>query len=253
MDRTSFHLPFTEQHVPKWPCPTCRNGHLTLAPKTLSYKQTFESSQDQDHEYWEPDWVRYVFSCLFTCSNADCKQAITCCGDGRVNYFEFEDDEHGWRQTTDDVFTPKYFNPPLVLMDIPANCPAEVTANLTKSFALYFADPGAALNCARAAVEALLTALGIKRFTIAKGKRRLIFLHQRIPLLPKKYEELKEMLLAVKWLGNAGSHDGDKLNSGDVRTTYDLLEHALSEIYEGKGKKLKAIAKKVNKKKGPLK
>jgi hypothetical protein len=60
------------------------------------------------------------------------------------------------------------------------------------------------------------------------------------------------MLFAVKWLGNAGSHDGEEANAGDVRTTYDLLEHALSEIYEAKGKKLKAVAKKVNKKKGPL-
>ncbi len=253
MDRTSFHLPFTEQHVPKWPCPTCGVGHLALAPKTLAHKETPDSLREHEHEAWEPDWIRYVFSCLFECTNADCKDIFACCGEGKVDFFEYEDEEHGWAQSSDDRFTPKYFNPSLVLMDIPKNCPPEATAHLTESFALFFADPGAALNCTRAAVEAVLTNLGIKRFLLSKGKRRPINLHQRIQLLPPKYDDVKEMLLAVKWLGNAGSHDGDKPNAGDVRTTYDLLEHALSEIYEAKGKKLKAIAKKVNKKKGPLK
>ncbi|WP_431256645.1 DUF4145 domain-containing protein [Roseateles chitinivorans] len=170
-----------------------------------------------------------------------------------MEFFEYEDEEHGWAQSSDDQFTPKYFSPALVLMDIPIKCPDEATAHLMESFAIFFADPGAALNCTRAAVEAVLTDLGIKRFVVVKGKRKPVNLHQRIQLLPPKHAELKDMLLAVKWLGNAGSHDGEKPNSGDVRTTYDLLEHALSEIYEAKAKKLKAIAKRVNKKKGPLK
>jgi Domain of unknown function (DUF4145) len=253
MDRTPFHLPFTETNVPKWPCPKCGAGHLALAPKTLVHKETPESLREHDHEAWEPDWIRYVFSCIFECTNADCKEVTSCCGEGQVAFFEYEDEEHGWAQSSDDRFTPKYFNPPLVLMDIPKNCPPEATSHLIESFALFFADPGAALNCTRAAVEAVLTNFGIKRFVLVKGKRKPVNLHQRIQLLPPKFDELKDMLLAVKWLGNAGSHDGEKPNVGDVRTTYDLLEHALSEIYEAKGKKLKAIAKKVNKKNGPLK
>jgi hypothetical protein len=252
MDRTSFHLPFTEQQVPKWPCPTCANGYLALMPKTLVRKETPESLREHSHAAWEPDWIRYVFSCVFECTNADCKEVVACCGDGAVDFFEYEDEEHGWVQSSDERFTPKYFNPPLVLMDIPKTCPPGAEVHLRDSFALFFADPGAALNCMRTAVESLLTNLGIRRFVIVKGKRRPVNLHQRIQLLPAKYQDVKEMLLAVKWLGNAGSHDGEEANAGDVRITYDLLEHALSEIYEAKGKKLKAVAKKVNKKKGPL-
>ncbi len=37
----------------------------------------------------------------------------------------------------------------------------------------------------------------------------------------------------------------------DVMDAYELTEHVLQEIYEPRIKKLKAIAKKVNKKKGP--
>lgn len=253
MDRTPFHLPFTETNVPKWPCPKCDVGHLALAPNTFVHKETPASLREHENEAWEPDWIRYVFSCIFECTNAECKEVISCCGEGQVAFFEYEDEEHGWAQSSDDRFTPKYFDPPLILMDIPKNCPSEATSHLIESFALFFADPGAALNCTRAAVEAVLTNLGIKRLVLVKGKRKPVNLHQRIQLLPPKFDELKKVLLAVKWLGNAGSHDGEKPNVGDVRTTYDLLEHALSEIYEAKGKKLKAIAKKVNKKKGPLK
>lgn len=253
MDRTPFHLSFTETHVPKWPCSKCGAGQLALAPKTLVHKETPESLREHEHEGWDPAWIRYVFSCIFECTNANCKEVVSCCGEGRLEFFEYEDEGHGPVQSSDDRFSPRYFNPPLVLMDIPGSCPPEATARLTESFALFFADPGAALNCTRAAVEAVLTNLGIKRFVLANGKRKPVNLHQRIQLLSPRYNELKEMLLAVKWLGNAGSHDGDKPNAADVRRTYDLLEHALSEIYEAKGQKLKAFAKKVNKKKGPLK
>jgi Domain of unknown function (DUF4145) len=253
MDRTPFHLPFTESRVPRWACPKCGAGQLALMPKTLVHKETPESLREHGHEAWEPGWIRYVFSCIFECTNTDCKEVVSCCGEGQVEVFEYDDDENGWAQSSDDRFTPKYFNPPLVLMDIPTNCPPEATSHLSESFALFFADPGAALNCTRTAVEAVLTNLGIKRFVLSRGKRKLVNLHQRIQLLPPKFDELKEMLLAVKWLGNAGSHDGEKPNTSDLITTYDLLEHALSEIYEAKGKKLKAIAKKVNKNKGPLK
>ena len=109
------------------------------------------------------------------------------------------------------------------------------------------------MNCARAAVEAVLTGLGVKRFSTSGGARKPINLHQRILMVPTKYKEVVELLLAIKWLGNAASHDGQPPGASDVRMTYDLLEHVLSEIYEGKGTALKAIAKKVNKKKGLVK
>jgi hypothetical protein len=253
MDRTPYQLPFSTDRVPAWSCPACRTGHLTLDEKHLVKSETAESLSEHKHEAWEPDWIRYVFSCIFQCGNPNCQEPVTCAGIGSVDIFNYEDEELGWAQSTDDRFTPQYFYPPLVLMDIPAKCSVEVCAHMAQSFALFFADPGASLNCARAAVEALLTDLGIKRFAVANGKRRPINLHQRIQSLPAKYQDLIDLLLAVKWLGNAGSHDGDKPTAADVRIMYDLLEHVLSEVYEGKGKKLKAIAKKVNKKKGLLK
>ena len=226
---------------------------MILQKESLINHESAASRREHDHEAWEPDWIRSVFACVFRCNNEACNEPVACSGAGRVNNFEGEDEELGWVQVSEDVFTPHYFFPSLVLMDLPKACPESVTEYLRESFALSFADPGAALNCARTAVEALMTALGIKRFALTKGKKRPLSLHQRLQLLPPKYQEQKDLLLAVKWLGNAGSHDGDKAATADVMLAYDLLEHVLSEIYEGKVKKLKAMAKKVNKKKGPAK
>lgn len=253
MDRTPYHLPFTSERIPHWRCPSCGIGHLTLDPKNLIFSETTESSRERKHEDWEPDWIRYVYCSVFQCSNATCKEMISSCGSGKVTLIEYEDQEFGWAQTSEESFTPKFFDPPLVLMDIPDKCPFDACAHLYESFALYFSDAGASMNCARAAVESVVTDLGVKRFAMANGKRRPINLHQRILLLSPKYKEVVDLLLAVKWLGNAGSHDGDPPKAGDLRITFDLLEHVLSEIYEEKGKKFKAIAKKVNKKKGPVK
>ena len=169
MDRTPFQTPFTEGYIPKWPCPKCSVGHLALAPKSLVHKETPESQREHEYEEWAPDWVRYVFSCIFECKNADCKELVASCGEGRVDFFEHEDEEYGLVQSSDCLFIPKYFNPPLILMDIPTECPREAAVHLMGSFALFFADPGAALNCTRAAVEAVLTNLGINRFVVTKG------------------------------------------------------------------------------------
>lgn len=61
------------------------------------------------------------------------------------------------------------------------------------------------------------------------------------------------MILAIKWLGNAGSHSRSKISFDDVLDAYEFLEHILQEVYVQKTKKLKARAKEVNKKKGPAK
>ncbi|KGX07035.1 hypothetical protein Y036_2896 [Burkholderia pseudomallei] len=253
MERTPYLLPFTRDHVPTWLCPVCRSGHLRLLRDSLAERESSASQKDHKHPDWEPDWIRGVFSCLFECNNEHCKDFVSCAGTSRVVATEVLDEEYGWAQQQEAHFYPKYFSPSLVLMDIPKGCPETVRKHLQESFALAYADAGAALNCVRAGIEAVLTDLGIARFKIQGNKRRIISLHQRIGNLPSRYDDQKQMLLAVKWLGNAGSHSGAEPDESDLRSAYDLLENVLTEIYDKKTEKLKAVAKKVNKKKGPAK
>lgn len=148
-------------------------------------------------------------------------------------------------------FKPLFFAPPLKLFDVPSAAPDEVQLELQHSFAQFFASPSAALNFARSAVEALLTKLGVKRFVVQKGKRRPLSLHARIDLLPAQYSHVKELLLAIKWLGNAGSHPGSNISTDDVLDAYELIEHVLGALFSGRSKAMKALAKQVNRRKGP--
>lgn len=188
---------------------------------------------------------------MLECSNNQCNEVVSSSGTGSVGNIEFVDDYGQLAQTYDEYFLPTSFEPFLNLIAIPGECRASVAIPLEESFKLFFSSSSAASNCVRIAIEELMTDLKVRRFVVIKGKRKPVSLHQRINLLPPKYGHLKEMIRAIKWLGNAGSHSTLNITPDDVLDAYDLTEHILQEIYEPKVKKLSALAKKVNKKKGP--
>src|SRR5690606_927123 len=125
--------------------------------------------------------------------------------------------------------------------------PTSVKAPLQDSFRLFFCSPPSASNCVRIALEELLTELGIKRFAVTGGKRRIISLHTRIGLLPTRYAELRDLLFAIKWLGNSGSHADSAISIDDVMDAYELIDHVLQELYAQRSKKAKELAKVINK------
>ena len=57
-----------------------------------------------------------------------------------------------------------------------------------------------------------------------------------------------EMLLAVKWIGNDGSHDAD-LTVDDVVEAAEMVEHVLKQIFD-ESKPLKTRAQAINRSKG---
>jgi hypothetical protein len=253
VDRHTLKFPFTLRSTPDWICPTCGKAPLRIRKDTF-FKEERWHSQDHSHEAWEPEWIEYVYSCLLICSNDQCKEVVASGGTGSVDW-DIQEDEHGEpEQVYEDHFRPKFFQPHLKLFPFPDGCPGSVTKPLEDSFSLFFSAPHAASNSVRIALESLLTELKIRRFNLTGGKRRFISLHQRIGLLPPKYAHLKDLILAIKWLGNAGSHDGAAdVTLDDVMDSYELTEHILQEVYAPKLAKLKKLAKKVNKKKGPAK
>ena len=82
----------------------------------------------------------------------------------------------------------------------------------------------------------------------SSGKR--LTLHARVDLIPAPYDVLKDNFKAVKWLGNAGSHAGDKPTAADVAQMYDIFEHALAKIFDDTDHRIKEMVKQVNLAKG---
>lgn len=253
MDRKALKLPFTLEKSNDWVCPTCRNGMLRIQEDTFHANEVRNSRDHSSHDAWDPERVQYVFSCMLVCKNDQCNETVSCAGVGgvesNVTYDENDDPDHLYN----DFFLPKFFEPHLKLINIPIGCPESVSTPLNDSFGLFFSLPSAASNNVRIAIEALLTELKVRRFNLNKNKRWFMNLHQRINLLPSKFSHLKDLMLAIKWLGNAGSHDNGKISKDDVMDSYDLLEHILHEIYAPKAKRIAASAKQGNKKRGRLK
>ena len=92
----------------------------------------------------------------------------------------------------------------------------------------------------------------IPRTTINKRRKRVsIPLHTRIEKFSEKKKKLSEYIMAIKWLGNAGSH-AEGVPRDELSNAFELVEAVLEEIYEGTHRRLSAYSKKVIKRKGPL-
>lgn len=245
-------FPFRNSIDSYYQCPTCNNGQLKIKGDTFCSNETRKSITSPSHPDFDADYVSYVYSCLFECTNSACKEIVASSGYGFVDWDIEVNDEGYQEQIYSDYFRPLHFHPALKIIDIPKNVPDEVKSIIENSFTVFFISPSSCVNHIRTSLEAVLTDLKIPKSTIGKNKKRqLLSLHSRISKLPTKYDNLKEILFALKWLGNSGSHtDSNKVSMSDAIDAYEFLDYLLSEVYEEKSEKIKKKAKKINKTKG---
>ena len=77
-------------------------------------------------------------------------------------------------------------------------------------------------------------------------KRVGLPLHARIIEYRKKNQQLADLLLAVKWIGNSGSHDS-KITKDDTLDAYRILEYVLTKLYSNNETELIKMATQINK------
>ena len=133
-----------------------------------------------------------------------------------------------------------------------ARTPKNILVEINKSFSLVFCDLNSSANHLRIAIESILTHLKVKRYN-KSGKRIPISLSKRIGKLPQKYEHLKQYFHAIKWLGNAGSHSGELLSVENIEEAHKMLIRILSGLFESKIDETEKIARRINKRRGPVK
>ncbi|AEF90867.1 hypothetical protein DelCs14_3880 [Delftia sp. Cs1-4] len=214
-------------------------------------RETSKSRAEQTHPSWEHEWVVSTFSCMLQCNQEDCGDMVACGGSGGYEVLNIPQEYGGVDTEEVEYFIPHFFYPALGLMDIPVECPESVSKHLKQSFLLAFSDPGASLNSIRSAIEALMSDLGVLKYR-EDDQKRPISLHARIESMPETFVKQKELLLALKWLGNAGSHEGGATKAQDMWYAFDVIEHVLSAVYDQKIQRLLTIARRVNRQKGPL-
>jgi len=208
------------------------------------------------HPEMEPEWIteRGVFA--LQCRNPKCQEAVVLIADGSVEEYwdeQIPSEYHKGRQYA-AFFTPRMFHPPLRYFTIPGDVPLPVSELIDESFSLAWSHQNASGNAIRRSVETLMSEFKIAKTVLNKrGKRQPSDLHARIEKFKAKNAECAELLLAIKWLGNAGSHGGKELKKSDLVDAYEIYEKVLNILYDSKAKSIVQKAKAINKRKGPKK
>ena len=244
---------------PTLPCPRCRGGTLKIVKKTIVKEETASSKTAHGREDWEPDWIEKRFIAMLTCANPNCGDGVFVCGKITTKENFSYSPEGTLDMDWEEYFVPSYFEPPPPVFPIPRECPNHVAEELSKAFALIWSDVGSGGNRLRVAVEALMNERKIQKKTKIKngpniGNFRRLTLHERIEKFAEKHQDAATQLMAIKWLGNTGSHAAlDVLTHDDLLDAFEHFEYALDLVYVKKSTALEKRAKDIIKMKGPVK
>lgn len=250
VDRILYTRHITKDEAPAWLCPTCGAGHFRLDSQSLNTSWASESEQARSEEWFGAEHVELRFVALFKCDNEKCKEAASLAGRGEVQELH---EDHMEDVKYVEVLFPTYVNPSPLLITLPLRCPNSVTEELIKSFTASWGDFPSAGNHIRTATELLLDSLRINKTAPIKNKtkRHSLTLHERIETIKTKHPNVHEHLLAIKWLGNAGSHSAS-LTRDSVFDALDIFESVLEELYSNHPKNIKQLVTAVNLRKGPV-
>ncbi len=238
---------FTWSNLPNWPCPTCGIGILEIEKEKSNLEELPKSKRWHGDDNWEPSWIESIFFAIFRCNNKKCGEIVTACGKGTVQDYWNEDGE----VTIEELIQPKYFQPHLNIFHIVKECPDSVRGRVEKAFELFFGDPGSAANHLRSSIEEILNDQVVPKTKMIKKQRRMLSLHQRIESYNSVNPKVCERLLAIKWLGNTGSHStGSTLNHDDVLDSFEIIETVLEDLYSSSRKKIERRVREINKRKG---
>jgi hypothetical protein len=242
---------FSADRIPKWPCPSCEDGWLAKIEEKFNFEMNSASKINIREDWCDPDQVELVFMCMLGCKN--CEETVVMTGTGNVWEAHDENAPSQYYET----YTPSFFQPPLNIISFPNDekVPDFVRASLEKSFPLFWCDFDACASRIRATLELLLDAIGIPRKVDEKVFRELS-LHDRIEKIQaepgSEKEEVKHMIMALKWMGNAGTHELEGVQRQQLIHAYKMIEICLARLYptvDPEIKKMVAIARDINEKK----
>ena len=242
----------SKHHAPAWPCPSCRKGVLRLQKNSLISHETVASKLQREEDYWDPEFYESAFSCWLKCSVAGCGQDVVVSGYGGIEeYYVQGDEDIDDHVGHDEYYTPKLMVPMSHMFDIPTDCPKELSRQLRAAFSLYWHDKDAASGRVRVALELLMDHLNVKRRSKrSNGKITNLTLHERIEIYQAIDSSIGSQLMALKWLGNTGSHDSG-IPRDDLLDAFEIFDHVLTEIFEQRAKQVMALAKKMTSKHAP--
>lgn len=232
---------FEGKSFSKFTCPRCFVGNLIPIEKI---SKITKSGQDlQQHGY--PYGIENYFSGFLECNNSNCTDIVSVNGILRTDIqhgYQLPDGE--WIEVNFNYYVPKFFVPNLRMFDLnDKNIPKSIRRQIDSSFSLYFNDEAACANKIRTSIELILDDLKAPKRTKNKSNKLVILrtLHDRIENYKKSKPQLCKLLLALKIVGNEGSHTA-KVQNEDLLNAYEILEEVIDTLYIKKRHRILRIA-----------
>lgn len=205
-----------------WRCSFCETGGLQLTEEIKS-KKSF-------HRIW------------LKCTNPACKKQFHAVGKVKAIGIGVEVSNEFF-QIDDYKFYPTHFQPEVILFELPLTLSDEVKIKLIKSFNHFWYDLDACANKIRQAIELIID----EKKGIGSN------LDQKISSLRNSLgDKPTDTLLALKWIGNDGSHANRPFEKSEILDAFSLLVDVLNQLYPDESEKMRRdnLVQLINEKKG---
>ena len=242
MDRNLWLQPLSPFEAPAWPCPRCRQSALRLIPKVAQSFETADSKRRSKSGDSRPEEVEKLFTAWLRCCDSQCSQEVAVTGTGHPTDINEPEGDSYW----EDAFWPRFAHPMPDMFTIPGLCPKDVAQELRAAFQLFWTDKAASANRLRRAIERLLDRERVKkRAKNRKGELVDLSLHARIAEFGKKNQDVAAPLMALKCLGNAGSHHAE-VSEYELLDALEVMEYCVHEMVMRRSAHVRGISKQLS-------
>lgn len=221
------NVSFVRDALPEWHCPSCLKASLELVPDTLNIQPTAATQRDSGEDWFVTEMESYVFTLMLQCRRQTCMEFVAVSGKGSGKIEPDDNDNLAYFLS----LKPKVFVPPLPVFTVPEGCPYEIAEGLREISNLLPVSGTAAINAMRSVLEDMLDTLGVPRERSREGKKPYpLTLHNRIEDYPEQTGKHQAALMALKWVGNSGSH-GSRIRNSHIQMTCEVLDDLVLRIY----------------------
>ncbi|MEV0683187.1 DUF4145 domain-containing protein [Nocardia sp. NPDC050378] len=225
---------FRTNNWPVLPCPACSKGRLRAEDKNIQSEQSPSTYGWEHADDGDPTDIRGLFHGLLYCSDGYCREQVVVVGDYAVQRDLVDDN-------LDNYYRVRMIHPPVEVVEVPESVPTSIRQTLVRAAGVAWRDPSAGIGLLRQSVERLMDERQISASRPSGGFRPL---HERITEFRSVEPDVADLLEAVKWVGNEGTHPGG-LETSDFVEAALLVELALNILYRTDTSALQARARRI--------
>jgi hypothetical protein len=233
----------------EWPSLLCRRCGLAALEPDITEIASLANAADGEEEPLVIAWRTGFFHGTLSCPRTPCRNIYVVAGEwsrGPDVTAESLDDDPNLAG-----LEVRHILPALPLMDFPDNVPFNIRSLVDSASSVLLSDPSAAATRIRAAIECLLDEQKTRK-TCPNDRRKKLSAHNRILLFSKENRAAADFLMAMKWIGNVGTHERSPLPLSAVLDGTELFARAIELIYDREGQALERRAAAINKRGGRL-